>query len=62
MTNERKIRLMSRWELAEFIYKVSNNAIKITDCNKDCSKCEYTDEWCISGIGEWLMKESDTNE
>lgn len=57
MTREEKIRTLSRWELAEFIYDVSNNSIKITTCNNECAKCESTDSWCISNIAEWLMSE-----
>lgn len=56
MTNEEKIRNMSRWELAEFIYKVSSGATEITTCKEECDKCEHSDGWCISNIGEWLME------
>ena len=59
MTNEERIKSMSRWELAEFIYKVSCGATKITDCTGECLLCEMSDSWCVSGIGEWLMKEGE---
>lgn len=57
MTNEEYIKNMSTWDLAEFIYDVSNNATKITNCDKECAKCEYSDAWCISEIGEWLKEQ-----
>lgn len=56
MSNEEKIRNMSRWELAEFIFNVSNGATKITTCTNECRECEYTDSYCINCIGEWLME------
>lgn len=56
MTNEEKIKNMSTWELAEFIYNVSNGATKITNCNDECLKCDKSDVWCISEIGEWLTE------
>lgn len=57
MTNAERIRAMSNWELAEFIKNVSDGAIKITVCEKECAKCEYSDEWCTSEIGEWLLND-----
>lgn len=54
MTNAEKIQKMTTWELAEFIYDVSNHATPITTCNNECEKCECTDAYCINGIGEWL--------
>lgn len=59
MSNEEKIRNMTRWEMAEFIHDVSSNAIEITTCKSECAKCEKSDAWCISNIGEWLMRESE---
>ena len=59
MTNADKIRNMSNWELAEFIYNVSNGATKISTCNEKCAVCEYSDDYCIYQIGEWLNSESD---
>ena len=57
MTNADKIRNMSNWELAEFIYNVSNGATKISTCDEVCAKCEYLDGYCIYLIGEWLISE-----
>ena len=59
MTNADRIRSMSNLELAEFIYNVSNGATKISTCEKECAKCEYakcdySDDYCIYQIGEWL--------
>lgn len=59
ITNADKIRNMSNWELAEFIFNVSNGATKISTCKEECAKCEYTDDYCIYQIGEWLISESD---
>ena len=47
MTNADRIRNMSNWELAEFIYNVSNGATKITTCCEKCAVCEKTDDYCI---------------
>ena len=52
MTNADKIRNMSNWELAEFIYNVSNGATKISTCCERCAACEYSDDYCIYQIGE----------
>lgn len=41
MTNADRIRAMSNWELAEFLYSVSNGATKISTYK----------------IGEWLISE-----
>lgn len=57
MTNGDKIRQMSNWDLAEFIYNVSNGDTKISVCKDECAKCEYSSSYCISQIGEWLMEE-----
>ena len=57
MTNEEKIRNMSRWELAEFIYNVSNGATEISTCKDECAECGYSDGYCTYQIAEWLMKE-----
>lgn len=59
MKNEDRIKSMSSWEMAEFIYNVSNNAIKISVCTKECSKCDFSDSYCTSEIAEWLMQEAD---
>lgn len=48
---------MSNWELAEFIYNVSNGATQITTCKEECKKCKYTNSYCIFKIGEWLLSE-----
>jgi malate/lactate dehydrogenase len=61
MTNADKIRKMSNWELAEFIYNVSNEATQITTCKKECKKCEYSEAYCIFKIGEWLISEQQTS-
>ena len=57
MTNAEHIKNMTTWELAEFIYNVSNNAIKISKCENECAKCDYTDSYCISEIGEYLLEQ-----
>lgn len=57
MTNADKIKAMSNWELAEFIYNASNGATQITTCKEECKKCEYSNEYCIFQIGEWLISE-----
>ena len=57
MTNADKVRNMSNWELAEFIYNVSNGATKISACEEKYAKCEYSDSYCIYQIGEWLISE-----
>ena len=62
MTNADKIRNMSNWELAEFIYNVSNAATKISTCEEKCAECEYSEDYCIYQIGEWLISESDKQE
>lgn len=60
MVNHERIRGMSVWELATFIHNVSCNTEKITTCEDECEKCECTDEYCISGIAEWLLEEGET--
>ena len=57
MTNADRIRNMSNWELAEFIYNVGNGATKTSTCEEDCAKCGYSDSYCIYQIGEWLISE-----
>ena len=59
MTNADRIRNMSNWELAEFIYNVSNNLVKISTCKEDCELCKSNESYCIYQIGEWLISESD---
>ena len=59
MTNADEIRNMNNCELAQFIYNVSNGATKISTCDKECAKCEYSEDYCIYQIGEWLISESD---
>lgn len=56
MTIEEHIKEMTTWELAEFIYKVSNGDIKISKCEKECGKCNFSDAYCISEIAEYLME------
>ena len=58
MTNADRIRNMSNYELAEFIYNVSNGATKISTCNEKCESYEYSDNYCTYQIGEWLISES----
>lgn len=58
-TNEAKIKKMTTWELAKFIYDISDGEAKITTCTEECDKCDMTDGWCISSIAEWLMEESE---
>ena len=57
MTNADKIRTMSNWELAEFIYNVSNNLVKISTCKEDCEICTSSEDNCTYQIGEWLQSE-----
>ena len=57
MTNADKIRAMSNWELAEFIYNVSNNLVKISTCEEDCELCKSSESYCTYQIGEWLISE-----
>ena len=58
MTNADRIRAMSNWELAEFIYNVSNGSTKISTCEEKCAECEYSYGYCTYQIGEWLISES----
>ena len=57
MTNADKIRNMSNWELAEFIYNVSNNLVNISTCEEDCELCKSSESYCKYQIGEWLISE-----
>ena len=59
VTNADKIRNMTNWELAEFIYNVSNNLVKISTCEEDCELCKSSESNCKYMIGEWLISESD---
>lgn len=59
ITNADKIKSMNNWELAEFIYNVSNNLVKISTCEEDCELCKSSESNCIYQIGEWLISESD---
>ena len=52
MTNADRIRNMSNYELAEFIYNVSNGATKISTCEEKCAECKYSDDYCTYQIGE----------
>lgn len=58
MTNTDRIRNMTNWELAEFIYNVSNGATKISTCEEKCAMCEHSDNYCTYQIGEWLIEVS----
>ena len=58
MTNADKIRNMSNWELAEFIYNVSNGETNISTCEEECANCEYSDGYCTYMIAEWLISEN----
>ena len=57
MTNADRIRVMSNRELAEFIYNVSNNLVKISSCEEDCELCKSSESYCTYQIGEWLINE-----
>lgn len=57
MKNIEKIKNMETWELAEFLKDVSDNATEISVCEEECKNCTYTDNWCISQIGDWLLSE-----
>jgi len=52
MTNAEHIQMLSKWDLAEFIFNVSNNATKITTYKEDCNACEYSDSYCTFQIAE----------
>ena len=58
MTNADRIRNMSDWELAEFIYNISNGTEKISTCEENCASCEYSEGYCTYKIGEWLIEVS----
>ena len=58
ITNADRIRAMTNWELAEFIYNVSNNLVKISTCEEDCELCQSIESYCTYKIGEWLISES----
>ena len=57
ITNADRIRAMTNWELAEFIYNVSNNLVKISTCEEDCELCQSSESYCTYKIGEWLTSE-----
>ena len=57
ITNADRIRAMTNWELAEFIYNVSNNLVKISTCEEDCELCQSSESYCTYKIGEWLTNE-----
>ena len=57
ITNADRIRAMTNWELAEFIYNVSNNLVKISTCEEDCELCKSSESYCTYQIGEWLISE-----
>ena len=58
MTNADRMRNMSNYELAEFIYNVSNGATKISTCEEKCAECKYSDDYCTYQIGKWLIEVS----
>ena len=47
MTNADRIRNMSNYELAKFIYEVSNGTTQISTYKEECAKCEYSEDYCI---------------
>ena len=49
---------MSNYELAEFIYNVSNGATKISTCEEKCAERKYSDDYCTYQIGKWLIEVS----
>ena len=57
ITNADRIRAMTNWELAEFIYNVSNNLVKLSTCAEDCELCQSSESYCTYKIGEWLISE-----
>jgi len=57
MKNIDRIKSLPVWEMAEFIYNVSNNSAKITNCKDLCDECQFSDSYCISQIGEWLNEQ-----
>lgn len=59
MTNIEKIKSMSIDEMAEFIYKVSENETKITVCENECDWCMNDVEMCQALICRWLQEESE---
>ena len=58
MSNADRIRAMSNYELAEFIFNVSNGETKISACKEECVNCEYSEGYCTYKIGEWLIEVS----
>lgn len=56
MDNQKKIQSLGRWDLAEFLYNVSCGAVRFSVCEEECKNCDYTEAYCISQIGEWLME------
>lgn len=62
MTNAEHIQMLSKWDLAEFIYNVSNGATKISNCNEECAKCDYSDSYCTFQIAEWLNQKIGADE
>lgn len=59
MTNIEKIKSMSIDEMAEFIYKVSENETEISVCGNCCDECPNDEEMCQALIGRWLQEESE---
>lgn len=59
MTNIEKIKSMSIDEMAEFIYKVSENETEISVCGNRCDECPNDEEMCQALIGRWLQEESE---
>lgn len=55
-TNQDKLQSMNTWELAEWIWKVSEHKTEISTCEELCDDCERSEGWCVSMIAEWLQK------
>ena len=59
MKNVEKIKQLSNWDMAVLLYDISNHATMFTVCERECAKCEFSDDYCISEIAEWLISESE---
>ena len=40
------------------LQSLCNGATKISTCEEKCASCEYSDNYYIYQIGEWLISES----
>lgn len=59
MNNFSIIKKMNEFELADFIYDVSEGYTRISTCKDNCDSCKKSEEKCIGLIKEWLEQDSD---